>query len=117
MIAALLLLAWPASAQDDRARAFDHYVFALSRLAYDSLERPDAIRRLDREVRLSARVVGAVFLEGNPDLSPGGVTVTCRPGRVQEVRLRLTRDLAPRGCGSDLRRDCALDDALLSPIR
>jgi ribonuclease T2 len=91
--------------------------FALSRRAYGSVLRPEVLRRLDREVTLPASVVEDAFLEANPDLTADGLTVTCRAGRVQEVRICLTRDLAPRTCGEDVRRDCILDDALLSPMR
>ncbi|WP_299647414.1 ribonuclease T2 [uncultured Jannaschia sp.] len=91
--------------------------FAASRAAYAAIVRPSAIRELGREVTLPAEVVEAAFLEANPDLSPDGVTVTCRAGRIQEVRICLTKSLTPRDCGADVRRDCDLDDALLSPMR
>ncbi|WP_055084874.1 ribonuclease T2 family protein [Jannaschia donghaensis] len=91
--------------------------FDLSRLAYAQVTRPAAIRDLGREVTLPARVIEDAFLEANPELSADGVTVTCRADRVQEVRVCLTRDLEPRTCGRDVIRDCALDDALLSPMR
>ena len=79
--------------------------------------RPKAIRALDREVTLPAQVVEAAFLEANPGLTADGVTVTCKAGRVQEVRICLTKALAPRAYGADVVRDCALRDALLSPMR
>ncbi|MFW5881474.1 MAG: ribonuclease T2 family protein [Roseicyclus sp.] len=91
--------------------------FALSRLAYEQVARPDLLRRLEREVRLPARVVEEAFLEANPGLAPDMVTVTCRSGRVQEVRLCLTRGLEPRVCGEDVVRDCTAEDALFSPMR
>jgi len=40
------------------------------------------------------------------------LTITCKAGHVQEARLCLTSDLDPRVCGADVRRDCALADAL-----
>lgn len=91
--------------------------FRLSRLAYGAVTRPAALRELGRAVTLPASVVEAAFLEANPGLAPDGVTVTCREGRVQEVRVCLTRGLEPRRCGGDVRRDCALPDALLPPVR
>lgn len=91
--------------------------FAASRAAYGAVTRPALLRDLDREVTLPAQVVEAAFLEANPGLTVDGITVTCRSRRVQEVRLCLTRDLAPRACGADVAQDCTLDDALLSPIR
>lgn len=91
--------------------------FAASRTAYNAVQRPEAIRQVAREVTLPARVVEEAFLEVNPALAADGLTVTCRAGRVQEIRICLTRDLSPRTCGRDVIRDCRLDDALLSPMR
>ena len=91
--------------------------FDLARRAYESVARPSVLRDLGREVTLPASVVEEAFLEANPELTADGVTVTCRSGRVQEVRVCLTRDLAPRACAPDTRRDCTQSDALLSPIR
>lgn len=95
--------------------AADYY--ALSRLAFDSVTRPDLLRRLDREVRLPANVIEEAFLEVNPELGADMLTVTCRAGRVQEVRICLTRGMEPRVCGDDVIRDCTLDQAIFSPIR
>lgn len=95
--------------------ASDYY--ALSRLAYSRVTRPDLLRQLDRELRLPAEVIEQAFLEANPDLSDDMMTVTCRAGRVQEVRICLTRDLEPRACAPDVARDCTLTDALFSPMR
>ena len=91
--------------------------FRLSRLAYERVTRPDLLRRLDRPVRLPAQVIEDAFLEENPALTDEMLTVTCRAGRVQEVRLCLTRDLDPRACAPDVARDCTLQDALFEPMR
>ncbi|OAN76526.1 ribonuclease T [Jannaschia sp. EhC01] len=91
--------------------------FALSRLAYESVERPDLLRRLTSQVRVAASVIEEAFLEVNPQLEPDMLTVTCRTNRIQEVRICLTRELEPRTCGADVIRDCRSPDALFSPIR
>ena len=91
--------------------------FETARDAYAMIERPEEFRRLDREIALPAAVVEEAFLRDNPDLSADGLTVTCRDGMVQEVRICLTRDLEPRDCGADVIRDCTLSDALMPPIR
>lgn len=91
--------------------------FALSRLAYEAVNPPGVLRRLDRAVALPAHVIEEAFLEANPDWAPDMLTITCRSGRIQEARLCLTRGLEPVACGRDVVRDCALDDALLDPIR
>ncbi|MDG3042536.1 ribonuclease T2 [Roseicyclus marinus] len=91
--------------------------FRLSRLAYEGVTRPDLLRRLERPVRLPAEVIEEAFLEENPALTDDMLTVTCRDGRVQEVRICLTRDLEPRDCAPDVARDCTLREALFEPMR
>ena len=91
--------------------------FALSRRAYERVARPELLRRLDREVRLPAEVIEEAFLEENPGFADEMMTVTCRAGRVQEVRICLTRALEPRACGRDVERDCTLREAVFPPVR
>jgi len=91
--------------------------YAQSRAAYEAINRPAILRQLESDLRLPAEVIEEAFLEENPELSDEMVTVTCREGRVQEMRICLTRDLEPRVCGQDVSRDCSLDDALFSPMR
>ncbi|MEM9754565.1 MAG: ribonuclease T2 [Pseudomonadota bacterium] len=95
--------------------AADYY--ALARLAYESVTRPELLRALDRPVRLPAHVIEEALIEANPHLTPEMMTITCRGGRIAEVRICLTRDLTPRPCAADVARDCTATDALLDPIR
>lgn len=89
----------------------------LSRRAYQRVQQPAILRQIDRVVRLSAAMVEAAFLAENPDLTHPMLTVTCRDGQVQEVRICLTRALEPRDCAPDVARDCPLRDALFAPMR
>ncbi len=91
--------------------------FAASRRAYDAVTIPPVLRGLSKRVKLPASVVQDAFLEANPQLSPDGITVTCDQGMIEEVRICLTRDLTPRDCGADVRRDCTLTDAVMEPVR
>lgn len=91
--------------------------YQLAQRAYDSITRPAVFRQLRDPVQLPASVVEEAFLRDNPDLSADGITVTCRGGAIQEVRICLTRDLEPRACGADVARDCTLDDAWFEPVQ
>jgi len=91
--------------------------YAKSREAYGSITRPQILRDLDRAVTLPAALIEEAFLRDNPDLTADMLTVTCKQGYIQEVRICLTRDLDPRACGRDVRRDCSATDALFTPIR
>lgn len=90
--------------------------YALSRDAYARVIRPAALRALDRKVTLPARLIEEAFLRDNPDLGPDAITVTCKSGHIQEVRICLTRDLEFRECGADVVRDCTLTDAVFEPV-
>lgn len=91
--------------------------FDTSRRAYDAVTRPAVFRKLKDAVILPARVVEEAFLAENPGLEADMLTVTCRDRRIHEVRLCLSKDLTPRHCGADVIRDCALDNAVLDPVR
>lgn len=92
--------------------------FDLSRRAYERIARPEVFRKLDRPVRLPAEVVEEAFLRANPSLSSDTLVVTCTRARIHEVRLCLTKALAPRPCSADVqRRNCPLPDARLDPVR
>lgn len=91
--------------------------FALSRDAYERVVRPDVFRNLDKPVTLPASLIEDAFVRDNPDMPRDGLTVTCKSGYIQEVRICLTRDLEFRKCGADSRRDCTLTDAQFDPIR
>lgn len=78
---------------------------------------PAAFAGMTRDRRMSAAAVEAAFREANPGFAADMITVTCRNGAIYEVRLCLTRDLAPRRCGSDAVRDCRLRDARLDAPR
>jgi len=91
--------------------------YRLSRLAYDSVKRPPILRQLPRDMDLPPKVIEDAFLETNPDLDPDGVTVACRGGYIAEVRICLTRDLAPRRCSPEVRRDCSARTAEMPTMR
>lgn len=80
--------------------------FALTRKAAGAIAIPGPLRRLDRDATLPATVVEDAFIEANPGLARDGITVTCRSRALQEVRICLTRELEPRACAPDIRRDC-----------
>lgn len=84
--------------------------FDLARLAFTLTTRPDL------EARMTADAIEAAFLAVNPGLAPEDLVVTCSEGMVREVRLCLTRDLAPRPCGTDVARSaCRVRGALDVP--
>ena len=87
--------------------------FDASRRAFEGIVLPEVFGQIDRRLRVPASVVEEAFLEANPGLTGEMLTVTCRGGAIQEVRVCLTRDLTPRTCAPDVARDCRLDRAVM----
>jgi ribonuclease T2 len=88
--------------------------FDRARRAFAALDLPAPDRP-----RATAAEVEAAILAANPGLSEGGLVVTCGAGRIEEVRVCLTRDLEPRGCAADVARAaCRTRGALdVPPVR
>lgn len=78
---------------------------------------PQVFDDLTRDVRIPPAVIEDAFIEANPALTRDGITVTCRGDDLQEVRICLTRDLQPRDCAPDVRRDCSRDSVLMEKVR
>ena len=91
--------------------------FSVSRRAYQAVVIPEVFKALNRDVELPASVVEAAFIEANPGLQPDQITVTCDRWMIEEVRLCLTRDLEPRGCGADVVQDCTSQRAVMEAVR
>ncbi len=91
--------------------------FALARQAYGAITIPSVFTRLTRDITLPASVVEDAFLDANPGLQRDQITITCDDDRIQEARICLTKDLTPRRCGPDARRDCTRPDAVMDAVR
>ncbi|MEP2783429.1 MAG: ribonuclease T2 [Pseudoruegeria sp.] len=90
--------------------------FKIARQAYDAVNRPEVLRKLERTARIPALVIEEAFLQSNPALSANMVTMTCRNDYIQEARICLDKTLSPRPCGLDVRRDCTAK-ALFEPVQ
>lgn len=95
------------------ARAY----YDTARAAFDSFSLPPVFANLRKDVKLPASVVEGAFLEANPGLTRDQITITCADGMIQEARICLTKDLAPRRCGEDSLRDCRMKDAVMEAVR
>lgn len=91
--------------------------YALSRKAYEQVNRPAVFRKLTDPVKLPASVIEDAFLKANPDWEKNMLTITCRDGHIQEARLCLSKSLDPVPCSKDTAKDCRMKDALFTPVR
>lgn len=86
--------------------------FALARRAFASVRVPEPPAG-----RITPAVLEAGFAAANPGLPPEAIHVACRDGLIHEIRVCLTRALAPRACSASLGRECTRSDAALPPAR
>ena len=91
--------------------------FDTVRHAFASVTIPPVFSQMSKTLNVPAEVIEGAFLESNPGLKRDQITITCKDGLIQEVRICLTPDLSPRRCGDDTIRDCTLQDAVLEAIR
>lgn len=91
--------------------------FALARAAFEAIEQPEVLARLDRTVEIDPDVVEEAFVEANPGLAADQLAVTCRDGMLHEVRVCLTTDLRPRACTAEVERGCRASSIELPPVR
>jgi ribonuclease T2 len=61
--------------------------------------------------------ITAAFRAANPALPEHAMTVACSGGRLSEVRICLTRELAPRNCGRGVRSSCPRDPVQIRSTR
>lgn len=91
--------------------------YATARWAFAGVTVPPVFAKMTKTLKVPAEVIEGAFLESNPGLKRDQITITCKDGYIQEVRLCLTPDLQPRRCGPDVIRDCTLKDAVLEALR
>ncbi len=113
--AGLAFYQWKKHGRCSGLSAPDYY--ATARAAFARVTIPPVFAKMTKRLEVPAEVIEGAFLESNPGLVRDQITVTCKYGMIQEVRLCLTKDLEPRRCGPDVIRDCRLSDAVLEPVR
>lgn len=95
--------------------AQDYY--ALSRKAFSAITLPDYFVDLDKDISIPPGLIEQAFIEYNPDTSPDGITITCKNENLQEVRICLNKDLSPRKCAPDIRKDCNRESVIMDQVR
>lgn len=91
--------------------------FAALRAAREKVTIPAAYRRLDDYRTVEPGTVERDFLAANGGLPADGAAVTCDRRYLREVRICMTKAFAFRPCPEVDRRACALDRAVMPPVR
>jgi ribonuclease T2 len=77
-----------------------------TREAFSRIAIPPEFAGADEPATTSAEAAEAAFIEANPGLSAGGIAVSCKSGRLAEVRICLTKELSFRDCAEVDARGC-----------
>lgn len=77
-----------------------------TREAYERIAIPPELDNALDPSRISAEAVESAFISANPGLSPDGIAVSCKSGRLTEVRICLTKQLDFRSCSEVDARGC-----------
>jgi ribonuclease T2 len=111
-------LAWYQWRKHGRCSGLDGPAYLMAiREAAGRVAVPAWFARIEEGLRIDPDTVERAFLAANPHLQADGVVVTCRDGRLHEVRICLDRDLEPRPCSGLERGACRLDRVSVPPVR
>ncbi|WP_246270375.1 ribonuclease T2 family protein [Hongsoonwoonella zoysiae] len=80
--------------------------FETTRAAFERVKIPPAFNSVADGNRMTPDAVETAFRLANPGLRDNAIAVDCANGRLKEVRICLTRDLAFRSCPAIDRRGC-----------
>jgi ribonuclease T2 len=90
--------------------------FAQVRKARDSVQIPTQLSSLAQKTQASATQIEGEFAAANPTFPATAFRATCTSGMLQEVRVCLDKNLAPRACTSSA-GECAMPSMKILPPR
>jgi ribonuclease T2 len=70
-----------------------------------------------RQLNVSPAEIKQKFVAANAGFGSDSVHALCSGRFVSEVRICFSKDLKPRACGAGVRDTCAVDPAILRPVR
>ena len=80
--------------------------FRIADKALVSVHVPSDFEAPRQNVALTGAQIASAFHTANRSIPADGLVVACGRGELTEVRVCLTRDLAPRACGKGVRSSC-----------
>jgi ribonuclease T2 len=91
--------------------------FDLAAGAFRSIRIPPVFEGGALPQDLSAAQIAQAFVAANPRLEAADLALRCRGPELEEVRVCLSRDLAPTACGRDVRTQCRRGPVRILPLR
>jgi ribonuclease T2 len=94
-----------------------HDYFNVTRAARERVTIPPALEPRGTTERIAPDAVEQAFVAANPGLPRDAIAVTCEGGRLEEVRICMTADLAFRPCPEVDRAACRAKTVEQPPVR
>ena len=93
--------------------------FDTARRAYGSIHIPRQFQSPAEPLKLTPEDARKAFLAVNPQLSTESMLIVCSRDLLREVRICLTKDLAPRPCSrrAQNQRSCTYGTVTVPPVR
>lgn len=90
--------------------------FLVLRSAWNSVDIPPGLRAGKEKMRIGVDEAEKAILAANPGMSSEGISVTCKGGYLEELRICLEKDLNFRTCPQLEQRGCTASEVNLPPI-
>ncbi len=91
--------------------------FEAARTARDSIAIPPQYQAPTEYVMTTPTELKKNLLALNPQLKENMMALTCKDRTLSEVRVCMNKDLSPRECGLNERRQCKSETLVLPPVR
>lgn len=91
--------------------------FALTRAAYERVRIPDSLRNAERATTVDIDAIETQFTRANAGMTRQALAVTCERGKLSEIRVCLTPQLAFRDCPEIDVQACSLPSVTVPPAR
>jgi len=91
--------------------------FTLIRKARDSVKIPEELNQPDHELELNPADFASKLASANPGFMSESFRISCYPSEeLQEIRICMDKNLAPRACGSSAGQ-CNANNVMMRPVR
>lgn len=91
--------------------------FALTRAAYERIRIPDTLKAAEKTMTVDVDAIETQFTRANAGLSRQALAITCERGKLSEIRVCLTPELAFRDCPAIDAQACSLPSVTVPPAR
>lgn len=89
--------------------------FSLTRRAFERIEIPGSLSDISAQQTLGTEKIEQAFISANAGLKSDQIAVTCSNGRIEDVRICMSRDLTFRSCQQVDQNSCRARSVTLPP--